>query len=688
MDVAPAQEQARASTEPNEVVGGAAQEPNEPVEDAVPDPDQPPPCCAQPQRTIRDYFRWRPVPWWIVFLGGIFLLAKLQLVYNDSPCAVLGTQSPVGVADAKKAFRTLSMCTHPDRLRGRLQRTPTPAELRRGEILFNRASAAKDDLTKGVKGKKKVLCYQGELELAVLAIIAQIGRTITSLGISDYFSMAYDGVWRLVTFQAGFFNTIISALWLSTIFGLLRQFLKYLWGMGVIRGVLAVVTAVIIGPVPTLVHFLVLPVTRPIIFLRELLASFKKLKVEDDSTSPSSQENSDDAGREKSEVLAGMKPRDKERPSAATIRQRKKPETEESKEAKNKQLLNGSADIPVVSNDPSFGAGPMPESIFRCVAWAHREPIKARQIAAAAVQFDLLLILTKPVIPLFMLLATGQVWNGLFSSLFIGHALRRWVPQMSYEAQHLLCAFFGVVHTVLGVSAGQVEDYANQEGRTVLHLLWSWSFKDILAVMHMCLLGSTVTAVAALGNEPTYASSFAAGIAIRIAIAQDSVSGLGPVKSAASWFSESLRHLGVKLDAAEEVVAYSGHGIGDCGGGPFRMLFGDGPQARWAAFALKAWLMLLPVLATMQWLQRSINASRNLRKRWKLTRFVQRVIMTLLGMVQCFLIWSFELNASNGALGNFWIAMLFGCAAESLLSTYDIRGPIRQIFFLLLFLLI
>lgn len=27
-----------------------------------------------------------------------------------------------------------------------------------------------------------------------------------------------------------------------------------------------------------------------------------------------------------------------------------------------------------------------------------------------------------------------EVWNGLFSSLFIGHALRKWVPQMSYEA--------------------------------------------------------------------------------------------------------------------------------------------------------------------------------------------------------------------------------------------------------------
>ena len=31
-------------------------------------------------------------------------------------------------------------------------------------------------------------------------------------------------------------------------------------------------------------------------------------------------------------------------------------------------------------------------------------------------------------------LTLQQVWNGLFSSLFIGHALRKWIPQMSYEA--------------------------------------------------------------------------------------------------------------------------------------------------------------------------------------------------------------------------------------------------------------
>merc|ERR1719491_2504435 len=105
----------------------------------------------------------------------------------------------------------------------------------------------------------------------------------------------------------------------------------------------------------------------------------------------------------------------------------------------------------------------------------------------------------------------------------------------------------------------------------------------------MSLLGSTVTAMSSLGNEPAYTSSFAAGIALRIAFAQDSIRGLTPVKHASVWVEAGLRDLGVALNAAEETVAYSGDGIGDCSGGPFRMLFGDGPAALWAARVLKFW---------------------------------------------------------------------------------------------------
>merc|ERR1740117_749042 len=225
---------------------------------------------------------------------------------------------------------------------------------------------------------------------------------------------------------------------------------------------------------------------------------------------------------------------------------------------------------------------PDPGNIWRCVTWTHLEPLKARQNAADAVQFDLLLILTKPIIPLIMLICTGQVWNGLFSSLIVGHALRKWVPQMSYEAHHLLCMFFGAAHTLLGVSAGQVEDHAAKDtSNKVLRLAWAWSFKDVLCALHMCLLGSTVTAMSSLGNEPSFASSFAAGIALRIAMAQDSVQGMGGFQLIAVKVEKGLRDMGIQLVSSEEVVAYSGDGIGDCGGGPMRMMFGDGNSAIW-----------------------------------------------------------------------------------------------------------
>lgn len=653
---------------------------------------------ATKSKAIGEYFRWRPLPWWLCFFGGVFLLTKLQLVYNDSPCAVLGTPSPVNTSDVKRAFRTLSMCTHPDRLRGRLKRQPTPAESRRGEIIFNRASVARDELTKAIKlsGQKSWPCYQGELELALLQLFAQAGRALSGLGITDWISMGKDLAWNIVTFESGFFNTVLSVLWLAFVFRLIKQFLTYLWRMGIMRGSLALVTTIIIGPIPTVVHFVGLPFIRLAVFAQQMALALRS--DTDGHAAPAAGEDGPPASPPESgsmassapatytAALAGHKAARDDMP-ARNIRQRRKKETDEDKERKNKELLTGGSEAtPAVAEVQ--GAGPMPEGLWKCVAWSNKEPVKARQAAATAVQFDLLLILTKPVIPLFMLLALGQVWNGLFSSLFIGHALRRWVPQMSYEAHHLVCSFFGVMHTLLGVGAQQVEDYANREGKKILHLAWSWSFKDVLSVLHMCQLGATVSAMAALGNEPSYAASFAAGIALRMAIAQDSVRGLSIVKTSAGLLEASLRDLGISLDAAEEVVAYSGDGIGDCGGGPFRMLLGDGPQARWAAVALKVWLLLLPLLSTLQWLQRTIHAGKMLGKRWKLSRFIQRLVLCVLGAVQCLMIANTEFNASNGALSNFWVAMLFGCAGESLLSTYDIRGPVRQIVFLLLFLLI
>lgn len=58
----------------------------------------------------------------------------------------------------------------------------------------------------------------------------------------------------------------------------------------------------------------------------------------------------------------------------------------------------------------------------------HRNPAFARGLAAAALKYDFLLSLTKHVIPLLSLVATGQIFNGLFSSMILSYVLRNWVP--------------------------------------------------------------------------------------------------------------------------------------------------------------------------------------------------------------------------------------------------------------------
>merc|ERR1719161_2402900 len=147
--------------------------------------------------------------------------------------------------------------------------------------------------------------------------------------------------------------------------------------------------------------------------------------------------------------------------------------------------------------------------------------------------------------------------------------------------------------------------------------------------------------MASLGNEPAFAASFSSGIAMRVILGQDSVQSLKGVQYLSAQGHQFLQNLGVVIDASEESVAYSGGGVGDCGGGPFRMLFGDGEVAVWAARAVKALLMILPALASLQWLQRAMRSY-----------------------------------------------LLLGCVGESLMMTYDCRGTVRQILFLMLFVFI
>ncbi|KAJ1616655.1 hypothetical protein T492DRAFT_531795 [Pavlovales sp. CCMP2436] len=89
---------------------------------------------------IRACFAWQVWPWWVSLLAAAYLLTKLHLLY-ESPCAVLATTSPVTRGDISKAYRQVSMCTHPDRLIG-----SSSAQQARGVALFTRVTSARDEL--------------------------------------------------------------------------------------------------------------------------------------------------------------------------------------------------------------------------------------------------------------------------------------------------------------------------------------------------------------------------------------------------------------------------------------------------------------------------------------------------------------------------------------------------------------
>ncbi len=120
-----------------------------------------------PRESIRAFlsrqFSWRPFPWWLTLLLTAYVLVKLQLIF-ESPCAVLGTPSPVSKKSMNKAFRTISMCTHPDKV-------AAPE----GAIIFNRVRNARDTIS-NILSKNDVdelACYDSEMEKQLIFLAAR-----------------------------------------------------------------------------------------------------------------------------------------------------------------------------------------------------------------------------------------------------------------------------------------------------------------------------------------------------------------------------------------------------------------------------------------------------------------------------------------------------------------------------------
>ena len=81
------------------------------------------------------------LPWYVVLFVATYCLLQLGLAV-EHPCAVLGVAT-IDRAGVARAYRALSLCTHPDKHAGSADR--------RRELLFIRASEARDALVAAMR---------------------------------------------------------------------------------------------------------------------------------------------------------------------------------------------------------------------------------------------------------------------------------------------------------------------------------------------------------------------------------------------------------------------------------------------------------------------------------------------------------------------------------------------------------
>ena len=81
------------------------------------------------------------LPWYVVLLVATYCLLQLGLAV-EHPCAILGIAT-IDRAGVARAYRALSLCTHPDKHAGSADR--------RRELLFIRASEARDALVAAMR---------------------------------------------------------------------------------------------------------------------------------------------------------------------------------------------------------------------------------------------------------------------------------------------------------------------------------------------------------------------------------------------------------------------------------------------------------------------------------------------------------------------------------------------------------
>jgi len=609
-----------------------------------------------------------------------------------------------------------------------------------------------DDTAAAADGALAQASCSTQLDEAIwqgLEYMFEAGNEVGAMAMLQY---VFDFFYSLCTFQFDLTGTISSVLLLMTFFTQLKSLLSFLRDSGPLSTLIAAFTTVFIGPLPTLYRFAVLPVLRVEAFVRcELLPFFSAegTAVEDNyfevEGGPDGSPEQLQAEREAMAMVpsddgaAATEPADGAAPApeaaaaaAAAAGEEEVPaEIRAARKRMRDKEAGGGADAPkrgLKLRVKATERAPTKEVIHQKIAlsrmlgsmhsWyavpplqrplrellARRTDPNARIFTADAhqVQFELLLSTSKPVIPLLCLLATGQVYNGIFFSIATSQMLHR-LPALRPESQHVLALLVGAMHTLVCAGKSQLMEMEKApEG--LLQLQWDWGVRDVFAIANMLLIGGSFATASCAYNEPPFCASFAAGLALRIVAYEVSPASLG------EKLRRLLRGQNLEMVGLDQVAARAGGGVGACGGGPLRAWLGGWgvpalPQL--AALACKGALLLLPCLAAAQWGLRAAKAWQRLRRegarqgggrRIKISgellapvlrrRCAAAVAMHVSMLLLVGLVSQYELNGINSQLGTFLVLACVGCLFESLLASYDMRGRVRQFIFFVMFMVL
>jgi hypothetical protein len=406
-------------------------------------------------------------------------------------------------------------------------------------------------------------CYAESLEAQVYDFVTlELPNLLMDTAGQDWYDTFYgtlgylkDYFVSIVTLEHGPMASISSCLMLSMMWRfLLRPIIKFFGSGDIFKAFLSVPTSVIFAPLPTAYRLFIGPFIRWEVFARtELQRSDPKLlkrlvRRHFQQSSDAGDAAVSTAGREKADAT----PEDAQTEVAAReagpssglagavapqLRKRraKKQTTEQLQKTKDDVLIGrgiGGGKSGAVNQDEEseIDARSVPGKLRE---WIELTPPRITQeqldyeksrgqkipttyagwrgLGASAIKFDFVLTLTKNVLPLIMVVTTGQVFNGLVVSMVIGWIIRNKVPEMSAETLHFWLLIAGYFHTVLGMKGTHIEESA-ELGATSITLEWQWSWKDVLALANVVQLGASFTATSQLGNEPCFATTFGAGM--------------------------------------------------------------------------------------------------------------------------------------------------------------------------------